>query len=122
MNHNKIIIIIIIIGCENQFVEVVYNADTSTITCKFFSNADYSCSIKYGLCLDNNIIETKSNTIRSNTTGSNQVLLQIQSGGSAQLCYVVTARNDTFAVLVKGKFNVASGIYVIQYRITLHHI
>ena len=88
-------------------MEVVYNADTSTVTCKFFSNADYSCSIKYGLCQD---IETKSNTSRSNTTGSNQVLLQIQSGGSAQLCYVVTARNDTFAVLVNGTFNVTSGM------------
>jgi hypothetical protein len=96
-----------LIGCENPFVEVAYNAATSTVACNFLKNANYSCSVKYGLCQD---IETKSNSSRNNTTGSDQVLIQIQSSGSAQMCYVVTASNDTFVVVVKGTFNIESGM------------
>lgn len=88
-------------------MEVVYNSDTSTIVCAFFSKANYSCSIRYGLCSDRNM-ESLTMSQRSYAIGSDKVLLQIESSGLALYCYAVRASNGTFALIVEGRFDAMS--------------
>jgi hypothetical protein len=69
----------------------------STITCTFLNQLDTSlksCSVRYGLCDQQQIKTAQENS------SSSKIILSLESQNS--FCYTVIARNSTFAVAVQG--------------------
>lgn len=88
------------IGCTNEFVKVEYNPTASVITCIFQHqwNTTKLCSVVYGPCHQNLVHYQASNTSNSDT-----VLLNIKPDLLDQMfCYIVTASNGTFTIMVEG--------------------
>ena len=94
--------------CKNRFVKVEYNPSTATISCTFENQSDpspKSCSVKYGPCDKEMYFAQNNTTDRSPSI----VILMLNSSAINQAeCYVITARNDTFTVMVKGNFDTQS--------------
>lgn len=97
--------ITIIVECTNQFVEVQYDSATSTISCVFLNELDTSeksCSIRYGLCG-----QEQTEMPADNTTTSSVILnLDLTSIDTSRMyCYSITARNRTYTVIVDGRIS-----------------
>ena len=96
------------IECTNQFVDVDYDVDASTISCVFVDNThrsestNYTCSVRYGQCGMEMNQATQENTT---TDSSNRILLKLVTTLSGCYMYVVTASNATHRVMVEGEFH-----------------
>ena len=89
----------------NRFLAVKFDSSGSTITCIFLNqqdNSEKSCSIAYGLCGENPHLSSQGVP----TSTSNSIILQLQFENKTEFdyCYLVTASNGTFSVIVEGRF------------------
>ena len=91
-------IIMCVSGCTNQFVKLEYDSAAFTITCTFSQSDNFenlSCDIRYGRCG-----QELSDSVPSTTTSTNTVTLNLRVSGA--ICYLVTASNGSYTVLVEG--------------------
>lgn len=85
-------------GCTNQFVKVEFDSAASIFTCTFSQLDNFenlSCDIRYGRCG-----QELSDSVSSTTTSTNVVTLDVRVSGAT--CYLVTASNGSYTVLVEG--------------------
>lgn len=78
----------------------MYSSATRTIICSFQNPLDASnksCSVQYGRC-DQMFTQTVSVD-----TSSNNVSLKLSLSDGASYCYIVTASNDSYVVIVEGR-------------------
>ena len=97
------------VDCTNQFVEIQYSSATSTISCIFLSELDgseKSCSIRYGEC-NQELTEMAA----GNTTTSSVIMLNLTLTSSDSQCYVATASNGTYTVMVDGSIGKVIQVY-----------
>ena len=90
--------IICISGCTNHFVKMEYDSAASIFTCTFSQSDNFenlSCDIRYGRCG-----KELSDSVSSTTTSTNVVTLDVSVSGA--ICYLVTASNGSYTVLVEG--------------------
>lgn len=89
--------------CTNNFVQIVYNGQTSTITCIFLNPSDTSkktcCIVLYHQKMSENLqnpecIQTKAYKIE----------LEVSGNSSQIYYYTIKASNDTYTVEVEGNF------------------
>ena len=85
-------------------MRVSYDPTATTISCVYENQLDSSpksCSIKYGVC------GQEMSTTQGTTTVESpfMVILRLNSSTINPMnCYVVTASNETFTLMVKGTF------------------
>ena len=85
-------------------MKVEYNPSTTTISCTFGNELDLSPkSCSYGICDQEVHIAQNKTTDGSPST----VIIQLNTSSiDPNNCYVVTASNGTFTVMVKGNFQI----------------
>ena len=72
------------------------------IVCTFLgqhNNSNLTCGITYRQCEQN-----LEKSFQGNASSTNTVIIDVpENHGTGELCYTITARNNTFTVLVQGK-------------------
>ena len=99
-SHNNIII-----GCNNEFVHVEYDSDTSTITCTFLDKTDTSiksCSLRQCDQMPASVPQQNS-TVEA----PNSISLNVATGDSD--CYLVTASSNSFRITVEVRTSMGTG-------------
>lgn len=79
----------------------MFNPSANSINCTFLNQQDTSekqCNITYGQCL-----QSEKQSAQGSATGlMKSIILPLSLDGHTQLCYSVTASNDTYTVVVEG--------------------
>ena len=92
------------IECSNDLVNVMYDGESSTITCTFYDPQNItgkSCIIEYRIC--NSQLMGQSLEASSTLDSPNTVILTLQSIEPNQMyCYNVTASGVSYTVIVMG--------------------
>ena len=85
-------------------MKVEYHPSNTTISCTFENELDSSqksCSVEYGIC------DQAMNSAQNSTTDDSPSTVTIKlniTAMNSNTCYVVTATNGTFTVMVNGSF------------------
>ena len=91
---------------KNNFVEVRFDPETTSIFCTFPNQEDTSdkqCSIVYVECQRQTISQSKQSNTTNVVVNSLQIPLVFDNSGQATYCYIVTAGNTTHTFRVEGK-------------------
>lgn len=87
-------------------MEVTFDEKNTKILCEFKNQdadtSDEQCSIVYVDCQQQSIPGGKQFNTTNNVADGLQFPLEFSSGDQATYCYVVTASNATYTVIVEG--------------------
>ena len=115
------------IDATNSYVSVRLSLQTSEVICEFLNlqNSDLKiCSIVYGPDENCNNLPYRSQSIPTTLSIAVIDLINFPQVQNEDIyCFVVTASNDTFSVMVKGTFS--TGIYASKHvpvRICIHNL
>ena len=82
---------------------VNFNFASSILSCMFLDEldtSDKSCSVQYNPCeSDQGLMKTAY----ANTTSTTATLKLNVNGSDVAYCYILTARNSTYEIIVKGR-------------------
>ena len=102
--------LILSLECINKFVKVEYDPSTKTISCIFQNELDLSpksCNVKYKMCGQEIYMYSAQNSTTYGSLSTLTIKLN-KIAMDSQICYLVTANNDTLTVMVKGRFETQS--------------
>ena len=89
-----------VLGQNDTFVDVNYDADTRRVICAFRDMEDESkksCTITYSICGHEDV-----RIVHGNSTGY-QIILELDDLQDVFYCYVATISNSTFTVNIDGR-------------------
>ena len=92
----------------NNFVEVRYDPETTSIFCTFPNQEDTSdkqCSVAYVDCQRRTISQSKQSNTTNVVVNSLQIKLMFDNSNPATYCYIVTAGNTTHSIRVAGRLD-----------------
>ena len=95
----------------NKFVNIIFDSVTNKFHCSFLNQQDTSgksCNVSYALCGDH-LLQTEvgfTNTERPNRV---EIQLNLPESRLNTYCYITAASNDTFKILIEGRFATRRG-------------
>ena len=100
-----------LLDTTNQYVSVTTKSVERIIMCEFLNQQDVHierrCAVLYGRCTDK-LTHRAQGSARDGSLISIQ-LPDITDSDTQNYCYAAVASNDTFIVLIEGKFQSTSG-------------
>ena len=94
----------------NKFVNITFDSVTNKFHCNFLNQdtSGKSCNVSYALCGDH-LLQTEvgfTNTERPNRV---EIQLSLPESRLNTYCYIIAASNDTFKILIEGRFETRGG-------------